>query len=97
MRRTRHVAPPNVDWTAKEISLDDLSQVYRDLAGEWLLMEILETNERKLPSKLRLHTHHPEKDKLHEFMSEHDGWEWSKKYLIVRADPNKPCEINFGS
>ncbi len=57
-------------------------------------MEILATDERNIPLALKLHTHHPEKDKLHEFMSEHDGWEWNKKYLIVLADPNKPCEIN---
>lgn len=86
-----------IDWTKKEISLHDLSQLYHDLAGEWLLMEILETNEKGIPHTFRLHAHHPDKNTLHEFMSEHDGWEWRKKYLIVQADPHKPCEINFRS
>ncbi len=85
------------DWMMKEISLDDLSRLYYDLAGEWLLMEILATDERNIPLTLKLHMHHPEKDRLHEFMSEHDGWAWNKKFLIIHADPNKPCELDLSS
>jgi hypothetical protein len=92
-------------WTEKEIFLRDLGQLYQDLAGKWLLLEILPDfplnassmkvgTEKKLPTKFRLHAHHSDKNKLHEFMLEHDGWDWSKKYLIVQADPEKPCEIN---
>jgi hypothetical protein len=93
------------DWTQKEILLRDLGQLYHDLAGEWLLLEILPDfllndpaqkvgAEKRLPAKFRLHAHHRDKNKLHEFMLEHDGWDWSKKYLFVQADPEKPCEIN---
>jgi hypothetical protein len=85
------------DWTTKEISLDELSRLYQDLAGEWLLMEILATDEGNIPLALKLHMHHPEKDKLHEFMSEHDGWAWNKKYLILYADPTKPCDIKLSA
>jgi hypothetical protein len=82
------------DWSQKEILLRDLGQLYQDLAGEWLLLEILEGAEKRLPAKFWLHAHHRDKNKLHEFMLEHDGWDWSKKYLFVYADPGKPCEIN---
>ncbi|MDZ7361602.1 MAG: hypothetical protein ONB46_12895 [candidate division KSB1 bacterium] len=80
-------------WTDKEILLRDLAQLYQDLVGEWLLLEILEDAEKRVPTKFRLHAHHSDKNKLHEFMMEHDGWDWSKKYLMVQADPEKPCEI----
>lgn len=80
-------------WTEKEILLPDLAQLYQDLAGEWLLLEILEGAEKKLPAKFRLHAHHRDKDKLREFMMEHDDWNWEKKFLFVQADPEKPCEI----
>ena len=92
-------------WTDKEILLRDLGQLYQDLAGEWLLLEILPDvhlndlsmkagAEKKAPTKFRLHAHSRDKDKLHEFMLEHDGWDWSKRFLFVHADPEKPCEIN---
>lgn len=81
------------DWTQKEILLRDLAQLYQDLAGEWLLLEILEGASERLPGKFRLHAHHCDKGKLHDFMMEHEGWDWSKKYLLVQANPEKPCEI----
>jgi hypothetical protein len=81
------------DWMQKEILLRDLGQLYQDLAGEWLLLEILKGVEEKLPTQFRLHAHHPDKDKLREFMLEHDDWDWGKKFLFVLADPEKPCEI----
>lgn len=85
------------DWTQKEIFLHDLGQLYQDLAGEWLLLEILEGIEKKLPTKFCLHAHSQDKDKLREFMMEHEDWDWSRKFLIVQADPEKPCEISSSS
>ncbi len=82
-----------VDWSLKEIFLRDLNQLYQDLAGEWLLLEIFQSEEEKLPDRFRLHAHHRDKDKLREFMLEHNDWDWNKKYLMVQADPEKPCEI----
>jgi hypothetical protein len=81
------------DWSTKEILLHDLGQLYHDLAGEWLLLEILQGEKEKLPAKFRLHAHHRDKDKLREFMMEHEDWNWNKKFLFVQADPEKPCEI----
>ena len=81
------------DWTQKEILLRDLGQLYQDLAGEWLLLEILQGRDEKLPAQFRLHAHHRDKDKLRELMMEHEDWDWSRKFLFVLADPEKPCEI----
>jgi hypothetical protein len=82
------------DWSQKEILLRDISQLYQDLAGEWLLLEILQGKDEKLPAKFRLHAHHRDKDNLREFMLEHEDWNWNKKFLFVQADPEKPCEID---
>jgi len=84
-------------WTNKEIALRELGQLYKDLAGEWLLLEILEGDVGRLPTKFRLHAHHSEKERLYEFMLEQDQWDWSKRYLLVQADPTKPCDIQVGS
>lgn len=81
------------DWAGKEILLSDLCQLYRDLAGQWLLLEILTGEANQSATRIRLHTHHADKDKLHEWMLEHNDWDWSKRYLFVQADPEKPCDL----
>lgn len=80
-------------WLNKELNLKDITQVYNEKAGEWLLLEILETDARNNPIKLKLLKHSPYKDELHEYLLDQDQWDWNKKYLIVLADPSKPCRI----
>jgi hypothetical protein len=84
------------DWTEKEIHLEDLGQLYEQFAGEWLLLEILEGNGRT-PTLLRLHGHHSDKNKLHDWMAEHDNWDWSRRYVLVEANPKKPCTVQSGA
>ncbi|RMD95595.1 MAG: hypothetical protein D6813_00070 [Calditrichaeota bacterium] len=71
----------------------DIPQLYLEQAGEWLLLEVLETNAKNEPIKFRLLAHNPDKYILHDFILEDDHWDWSKKYLLVFADPNKPCTL----
>lgn len=80
------------DWREKEISLGDIAGLYQDLAGEWLLFEVLEELENGSPQKLRLHGHHESKDALREMMLEQDDWNWKQRFLIVKANPDK-CEL----
>jgi len=77
------------DWREKEIGLDDIPRLYRDLAGEWLLLEVLEEMENGSPKKLRLHGHDESKDALREMMLEQDDWSWKRRFLIVEANPDK--------
>ncbi|MBI4456626.1 MAG: hypothetical protein HY644_12100 [Acidobacteria bacterium] len=85
------------DWTGKDISLQELARLYQSLAGEWLLLEVVDDGEEKRPAKFRLHAHHVEKDRLRDYMLENDDWGWHRKYLFVLADPGKPCDIDLGS
>lgn len=82
-------------WIGKELTLADLGRLYQDLAGEWLLLEILDEGTEPTPRRLRLHAHHRHKEHLHEFMLEHEGWNWGKRYVLVQADPQKPCDIDL--
>ncbi len=80
------------DWREREIGLGDVPRLYQDLAGEWLLLEVLEELENGSPQKLRLHGHHESKDALREMMLEQDDWSWNRRFLIVQANPDK-CDL----
>lgn len=82
-----------MEWENKTLSLKDISRLYLEKAGEWLLLEILETDPHGNPIQLKLLKHSENKDELHDFMMEHDEWTWERQFLIVLADPNKPCTI----
>jgi len=80
------------DWQEKEILLGDIPKLYEDLAGEWLLFEVLEQREDGSPEKLRLHGHDTSKDALREMMLERDDWSWKRRFLLVRANPDQ-CDL----
>ncbi len=62
-------------------------------AGNWLLLEILETNSKNEPKKLMLIAASPDKDALHDYILQDENWDSNKNCLLVLADPNKPCSI----
>ncbi|MFQ5706714.1 MAG: hypothetical protein ACE5HO_04645 [bacterium] len=80
-------------WLNTTFAVQEISQLYHEKAGEWLLLEIVETNRNNTPTKLRLLASGPDKDVLHDFIMEDESWHWHKKYLVVLADPDKPCTI----
>ncbi len=82
-----------MEWRNRSLSLNDISQLYAEKAGQWLLFEILEKDSADNPIKLKLLTHSYNKDDLHDFMMEAADWTWKKNYLFVLADPTKPCTI----
>ena len=77
----------------KEFPVSDLARIYEDYRGEWLLLEVIEEEANGSPAKLRLHAHDPDKDALRELMLEQDDWSWKQRFLFVKADPDKPCEL----
>jgi hypothetical protein len=86
------VAGKENHWEKREILLGDVPRLYRDLAGEWLLLEVVEESEDGAPRKLRLHGHDVSKDALRELILEQDDWSWKRRFVLVRADPDK-CEL----
>lgn len=81
-------------WLNKVLTLRDVAQLYLEKAGQWLLLEVLETDARNEPTRLKLLAYAPNKDQLHDYMLEDEDWNWDRKYLMVLADPNKPCTID---
>lgn len=80
-------------WLNKVLNLKDIARLYVEKSDQWLLLEVLATNSDGKPTKLRLLAVSPDKNKLHDYLSEDDSWDWSKNYLLVLADPNKPCSL----
>ncbi|MCI0443724.1 hypothetical protein L0152_10955 [bacterium] len=80
-------------WIQKVIDRSQLAQLYSDHAGKWLLLEIMERNGNDHPKKFKLISLDSDKEKLHEYLLEDESWDWSKKYLMIFADPEKPCTI----
>jgi len=80
-------------WLRKVLNLKDITHLYIEKKGHWLLLEILETTSDDKPIKFRLLDFSADKDKLHDYISEDETWNWDKKYLMVLADPNKPCTL----
>ena len=80
-------------WVGKEIPVVQIGQVYFDSAGEWLLLEILETDDAGEPTRLKLLAKSPDKAELHDLIMDDEDWNWHKRYLLVHADPHKPCTI----
>lgn len=77
----------------EEIELPEIPHLYRRYAGQWLLLEVVATNAGGKPLRFRLLGRAPEKSALHEMIMDDEYWDWQKKYLIVFADPDKPCDI----
>ena len=75
----------------KVIELQDLARLYSEHAGKWLLLEVVERNGNHNPKKLRLISCDEDKEKLQEYILEDETWDWSKSYLMIFADPEKPC------
>ena len=80
-------------WETKEIEVEDFPQLYHQLAGQWLLLEVVAGHAGGEPRKFRLLGKDRNKSALHEMIMDDDRWDWQKKYLIVLADPTKPCDI----
>ncbi|HEY4491885.1 MAG TPA: hypothetical protein VI958_07770 [Acidobacteriota bacterium] len=80
-------------WLDKSIPLQDLPGLYHDFAHKWLLLEILDRNGNGNPKLLRLISFAEEKEKLRDYVMEDEKWDWGKRYVMVFADPEQPCDI----
>ncbi len=78
----------------KEYFASEMAQLYNAKPDEWLLLEILETNEQGRAEKLKLLKSAKDKDDLYDFlMDEVEDWTWDKNYIFVYSDPGKECEL----
>ncbi|HFA49846.1 MAG TPA: hypothetical protein ENJ95_12635 [Bacteroidetes bacterium] len=78
----------------KEYLASEMAQLYQDLPNEWLLLEILKTNEQGRAEKLKLLKHAKDKDELYDYlMDETEDWSFDNNYIFVYSDPEKECEL----
>lgn len=70
-----------------------MAQLYREKPGVWLLLEVLERDQRGRASKLALLKESPNKDELYDYLLEQQQWDWNTEYIFVFSDPDKQCEI----
>ena len=80
-------------WLDKEIKDVEMSMVYKDFPGHWLLFEVLSTNESMRPVLFRLVFWSMNKEDIHDMMMENEDWDTAKKHILLFADPEKPCDL----
>ena len=74
------------------INAHDVSNLYNDKIGHWLLLEVIEMDSNGKAEKFKLVAFNRNKEQLYELMAE-DTWDWEKKYIFVFADPDTLCEL----
>jgi len=80
-------------WKNKILGLKELSEMYLEEAGKWVLLEILGYGPNGQANRVRVVALSDQKDDLLDYMMEHDEeWDWGKKFVIVHADP-KLCTL----
>jgi len=80
-------------WQNRVITAAEVAELYNSYPEHWLLLEVLETAPSGRASKFKLLAHDKSKDALYDYLMEDENWDWSKKYIMVFADPNYQCEI----
>jgi hypothetical protein len=79
--------------TGRTYGLSQIPDLYQELAGHWLLLEVLASDEKNQPSRVRLIAESSDKAELHDYVMDHGSWSVEHRYLMVKADPTKPCTI----
>lgn len=75
--------------------LAELPELYQEKDGRWLLLEVIQQDAAGNPVCFQLHADAAEKETLHEYLMDHEEWNWNKNYLMVKADPLKPCDVQI--
>ena len=79
-------------WKNKSIHSREVAQLYSELKGEWLLLDVLQRGKNGKAEEFVLIAHSKEKDDLYEFIME-EGGEIDGNFIFVFADPDGVCEV----
>ena len=83
---------PASAWLSRDLSVEELGRAYAALAGEWLLLEVIEGEPGARDAKYRLIGHGTDRERLHQVIGEDEDWNWDRRCLLILADPEKPCK-----
>jgi hypothetical protein len=83
-----------VDEDRNEYSAHEMAHLYQEHPNEWLLLEVLATNEAGRAERLKLLKHSKDKNDLYDFlMDEVKDWSWKRNFIFVYSNPEKECEL----
>ena len=74
------------------INAKEVAHLYNDKIGHWLLLEVIKMGNNGKAEEFKLISYDRKKEHLYDLMEE-DGWDWTRKYIFVFADPNTLCDI----
>jgi len=75
------------------VTAEEVANLHREQPNEWYLLEVIETNKHGKATKLKIVSHHTDKDILREHLLEIEHAE-NKRYIFYFSDPNLPCELD---
>jgi len=73
--------------------LYEIPGLYAEKDGKWLLLEVLESDQQNEPTSVRLLAESLNKETLYDLVMEDTDWRWDQRYIIILADPLRPCTI----
>ena len=85
----------NDAWKNRIIDAVEVSQLYQENPGTWLLLDVLTTDKNGRAATFKLLAKSTNKEDLYDFLmdNEEEDWSWDKKYIFVFADPDKQCDL----
>lgn len=81
------------EFTGRIVTADEVANIHKELPNEWFLLEVIEAGKNGKATKLKITSHHADKDILREQLLEADHAE-NKRYIFYFSDPNLPCELD---
>lgn len=80
------------ELNGRVVTVEDVANLHREKPHEWFLLEVIEANADGKAIKMKIVSHHTDKDILREHLLEGEHEE-NKRYLFYCSDPNLPCEL----
>lgn len=80
------------ELTGQVVTADEVANIHKEKPNEWFLLEVIEANEYGKATKLKIVSHHTDKDILREHLLEAEHPE-NTRYIFYFSDPNLPCVL----
>lgn len=75
------------------VTTEEVGNLHREHPNEWFLLEVIEIDEHGKAVKLKIVSHHSDKEILREHLLEAEHPE-NKRYIFYFSDPDLPCELD---
>ncbi|MDH5598192.1 MAG: hypothetical protein OEY34_03655 [Cyclobacteriaceae bacterium] len=82
-----------LNWKEKIIHANEVTDLFAAYEGEWLLLEVLSKGNAGKAETFNLIHHNPDKNVLHDFMMDECCDDSDNHFMLIYADPHKPCDL----